>query len=190
LKIFSAKLVCSAPESSQFPRDNLPEFAFIGRSNVGKSSLINSLLKQRHLARTSSTPGRTRLINFFRINENFYFVDCPGYGYSKASKILRRSWSHLIDQYLEERKQLCSCVVIIDSRIGPTPLDVGTIKWLQQLLIPFFVVLTKADKLNRSELQKSLKHTESLVSGVPVLAYSSTKGIGHNQVWLLLNNYV
>ena len=190
MKIYSGKLVCSAPVSSQFPRDNLPEIAFIGRSNVGKSSLINSLLKQRDLARTSSTPGRTRLINFFRINESFYFVDFPGYGYSKASKILRRSWSHLIDQYLEERKQLCVCVVIVDSRIGPTSLDIGTMKWLQKLLIPFFIVLTKADKLNRGELKKSLKHTESLVSGVPVLAYSSTKGIGHKQIWLFLNNYI
>ena len=175
---------------SQFPRGNLPEIAFIGRSNVGKSSLINSLLKQRHLARTGSTPGRTRLINFFRINKSFYFVDFPGYGYSKASKILRQSWPNLVDQYLEKRKQLRVCVVVVDSRIGPTPLDIETINWLQKLLVSFFIILTKADKLNQTELKKSVTHTKSLIFGIPIVVYSSTKGISDEQVWSFLDRYI
>ena len=175
---------------SQFPRGNLPEIAFIGRSNVGKSSLINSLLKQRHLARTGSTPGRTRLINFFRINKSFYFVDFPGYGYSKAAKILRQSWPNLVDQYLEKRKQLRVCVVVVDSRIGPTPLDIETINWLQKLLVSFFIILTKADKLNQTELKKSVTHTKSLIFGIPIVVYSSTKGISDEQVWSFLDRYI
>ena len=111
LKISSAELVCSAPDPSRFPRDDLPEIAFIGRSNVGKSSLINSLLGRQGLARTSGTPGRTRLLNFFRINRRFYFVDCPGYGYAKVSKDLRLQWARLFDNYIQPKRETgCLCI--------------------------------------------------------------------------------
>ena len=190
MKIYSAELVCSAPEPYQFPRDCLPEVAFIGRSNVGKSSLINSLLGRRRLCRTSSTPGKTRLINFFRINGSFYFVDFPGYGYAKVSKKLRSSWVGLLDSYLTRREQLAVCVLIIDSRIGPTGQDLKTIEWLQRLSLPFFIISTKADKLSRSELQKSLKYAGSLNTRVDLVAYSVTKKIGCDKVWAILGHYI
>ena len=190
MKIYSAELVCSAPDPSRFPRDDLPEIAFIGRSNVGKSSLINSLLGQRRLARTSSTPGRTRLINFFRISGRFYFVDCPGYGYAKVSKDLRRQWARLLDSYLGRRENLAVCVLIIDSRIGPTEQDLQTIVRLQLLSLPFFMISTKADRLSASELKKSLRHTESLAAGAAVVAYSATRRIGCDKVWALLSRHI
>lgn len=190
MKIYSAELVSSAPDPSWFPRDNLPEIVFVGRSNVGKSSLINSLLGRRKLARTSSTPGRTRLINFFRINGRFYFVDCPGYGYAKVSKDLRHKWARLFDSYLGQREKVVVCALIIDSRIGPTEQDLQTIERLQQHSLPFFVISTKVDRLSRSELQKSLKHTESLTAGVAVVAYSATKRIGCDKVWALLRRHI
>ncbi len=190
MKIYSAELVCSAPDPSRFPRDDLPEIAFIGRSNVGKSSLINSLLGRRRLAWTSSTPGHTRLINFFRINGRFYFVDCPGYGYAKVSKDLRRKWARLFDNYLGRREKLAVCVLIIDSRIGPTERDLQTIERLQQLSLPFFMISTKADRLSGRELQKSLKHTESLAAEAVVVACSATRRTGCGKVWALLSRHI
>jgi GTP-binding protein len=190
LRILSAELVASASQLSQFPQEIRPEVAFIGRSNVGKSSLINSLLSQRRLAYTSSTPGRTQQINFFLINQSFFFVDLPGYGYAKISKALRESWKKLIEGYLKGRKQLAITVLIVDSRIGPTQQDLQKLHWLQQNSLPFFIVSTKADKLSKVELQKSLKHTQSFSIDTPVVAYSAVERIGHHQVWSLLHPYV
>jgi GTP-binding protein len=190
LKILSAELVASAAQPSQFPQKNLPEVAFIGRSNVGKSSLINSLLLQRRLAYTSSTPGRTQQINFFLINQSFFFVDLPGYGYAKIPKVLRESWKKLIEGYLKGRKQLAITVLIVDSRIGPTQQDLQKLHWLQQNSLPFFIVSTKADKLSKVELQKSLNHTQSFSTDIPVVAYSAVERLGRDQVWSQLHPYV
>ena len=189
MKISSAELVCSAPDPSRFPRDDLPEIAFIGRSNVGKSSLINSLLGRQGLARTSATPGRTRLLHFFRINRRFYFVDCPGYGYAKVSKDLRLQWARLFDNYISQREKLAVCVSIIDSRIGPTRQDLQTLERLRQVPLPFFMVSTKADRLSGSELQKSLKHTQ-IVAAAAVVAYSATRRTGRDKVWALLSRHI
>ncbi len=189
MKISSAELVCSAPDPSRFPRDDLPEIAFIGRSNVGKSSLINSLLGRQGLARTSATPGRTRLLHFFRINRCFYFVDCPGYGYAKVSKDLRLQWARLFDNYISQREKLAVCVSIIDSRIGPTRQDLQTLERLRQVPLPFFMVSTKADRLSGSELQKSLKHTQ-IVAAAAVVAYSATRRTGRDKVWALLSRHI
>lgn len=186
MKIVSAEFVCSASHPSQFPQELLPEIAFVGRSNVGKSSLINSLLLRKGLARTSATPGRTQQINFFRINRSFFFVDLPGYGYAKAPQALRESWRNLIASYFKGRKQLRHCVLIVDSRIGPTELDLEQAAWFQRNLLPFFIVSTKSDKLPRVELQKSIKHTESLCANVVVVACSATQGAGCDRVWALL----
>jgi GTP-binding protein len=190
LKILSAELVCSAAKPTQFPQEALPEVAFIGRSNVGKSSLINSLLRRRRLAFTSSTPGRTQQINFFRINQRFFFVDLPGYGYAKVPQALLQSWNKLVEAYLKGRKQLAISILIVDSRIGPSELDLQKLKWLQQNSLPFFIVSTKADKLSRIELQKSIKHTGTLAEGVPVVAYSAVQELGRSRIWALLNPHI
>jgi GTP-binding protein len=190
LKIVSAEFVCSAAHASQFPQEPFPEIAFVGRSNVGKSSLINSLLRQKGLARTSSTPGRTQQINFFRINGSFFFADLPGYGYARRSQAQRQSWRTLIETYLEGRKQLSRSVLIVDSRIGPTQLDLEQAAWLQRNLLPFFIVSTKSDKLTRVELQKSINHTKSFCPDVPVVAYSAIEGTGHHEVWALLGPHI
>jgi GTP-binding protein len=190
LKILSAELVCSAAKPAQFPQETLPEVAFIGRSNVGKSSLINGLLKQRRLAFSSSTPGRTQQINFFKINRRFFFVDLPGYGYAKAPRALKQSWNELVEAYLKGRKQLAISILIVDSRIGPSELDLQKLKWLQQNSLPFFIVSTKADKLSRVELQKSIKHTGTFSTETPVVAFSAIQELGHGPVWALLYPHI
>ena len=183
MTIVSAELICTAAEPSHFPKEKLPEVAFVGRSNVGKSSLINSLLKKKKLAFTSSTPGRTQQINFYRVNREFCFVDLPGYGFAKAPRELKQQWAELIQYYLGGRDQLVSCVLIIDSRFGPTDLDLERLRYFQQNLLPFIIVSTKSDKLSKAELQKSLKHTKSFSPTTPLIAYSAENGEGRNQVW-------
>jgi len=190
LKILSAELVCSAAKTAQFPQEILPEVAFIGRSNVGKSSLINSLLKLRRLAFTSSTPGRTQQINFFKINQRFFFVDLPGYGYAKAPQVLLQSWNKLVEAYLKGRKQLSISILIVDSRIGPSELDLQKLKWLHQNSLPFFIVSTKADKLSRVELRKSITHTGTFSEGAPVVAFSAVQELGRSRVWALLHPHI
>jgi GTP-binding protein len=190
LKILSAEFVCSIVQPSQCPKENLPEIAFIGRSNVGKSSLINDLLRQKGLARTSSTPGRTQQINFFRINQRFFFVDLPGYGYAKVPQALKASWRSLIENYLKGRKQLTRCVLIVDSRVGPTELDLEQAAWFRRNLLPFFIVSTKSDKLSKVELEKSISHTQTLCPDVSVVVYSATRNTGREQVWALLDPHI
>ena len=186
MTIVSAELVCTAAEPCHFPKENLPEVAIVGRSNVGKSSLINSLTKKKKLAFTSSTPGRTQQINFYRINREFCFVDLPGYGFARAPREHKCKWAKLIQYYLGGRDQLVSCVLTIDSRLGPTPLDLERLRWFQQNLLPFIIVSTKSDKLSKAELQKSLNHTKSFCPDTPVIAFSAVSGEGRDQVWQLL----
>jgi GTP-binding protein len=190
LKIVSAELVACSAEPALFPKETLPEIAFLGRSNVGKSSLINSLLGGRRLAFTSATPGKTQQIIFFRVNQRFFFVDLPGYGYAKVARSLRDSWKQLIESYLRGRKELKVSILIVDSRIGPTHQDLQKLAWLQGYSLPFFIVSTKADKLSRVELQKSLKHTQSMCRKTPVVAYSAVQGTGYDEVWAMLQPYV
>jgi len=156
---------------------------FMGRSNVGKSSLINSLLGVKGLARTSSTPGRTQSINFFLINDEFYFVDLPGYGYAKASKENRRTWGQLIEKYLAEREQLMLSILIVDARHEPSPLDLQMKSWLQHSGIPYLVVTTKVDKLSANERRKSRQRAEQILETERVIPYSSLTGEGAKQVW-------
>ncbi len=190
MKILSAEFVCSIVQPSQCPKEDLPEIAFIGRSNVGKSSLINGLLRQKGLARTSSTPGRTQQINFFRINQRFFFVDLPGYGYAKVPQALRESWRSLTENYFRGRKQLAHCVLIVDSRVGPTELDLEQAAWFRRNLLPFFIVSTKSDKLSKVELEKSISHTRSLCPDLSVVAYSATRNTGREHVWALLYPHI
>jgi GTP-binding protein len=190
LRIWSAEWVCGAALPDQFPQEALPEVALIGRSNVGKSSLINSLLMIKRLAFTSSTPGRTQQINFFKVNQRFFFVDLPGYGYAKAHQALRQSWNELVEVYLKDRKQLAISILIVDSRIGPSELDLQKIEWLQRNSLPFFIVSTKADKLSKFELQKSIKHTQSFSNQIPVVAFSAIQKRGQGRVWTLLGPHI
>lgn len=154
--IKSATFVVSNTNHKDCPKDEKPEFAFIGRSNVGKSSLINMLTNNNKLAKTSSTPGKTQLINHFEINEQWYLVDLPGYGYAKVSKVARLKFEKFISEYLLERKSLINTFVLIDSRLEPQKIDIEFMNWCGEKEIPFSLVFTKIDKLSSSALQKNL----------------------------------
>ena len=157
MDISSAEFLISNTTYTKCPADHKPEFAFIGRSNVGKSSLINMLTGNKKLAKTSSTPGKTQLINHFTINNEWYLVDLPGYGYAKASKKSRTSWEKFISEYLLHRASLLSTFVLIDSRLEPQKIDLEFMNWCGAKEIPFSIVFTKTDKLSSSALQKNLK---------------------------------
>lgn len=183
MKILSAEFIKSAFEKSHWTTDGLAEIAFLGRSNVGKSSLINSLLQRKGLARTSNTPGRTQSINFFLINEKFYFVDLPGYGYARVSKTMRSDWGKMAEEYLAERRELALCIQLIDSRHEPTNLDLQLNEWLGFYAKNHIVVATKADKLSNNQLNKILRQTESHFPASKVIAYSSVTGKGRDALW-------
>ncbi len=162
----------------------------MGRSNVGKSSLLNSLLGVKGLARTSSTPGRTQTINFFLINEDYYFVDLPGYGYAKTSKENRRAWGQLIERYLAERPQLVLSILLVDARHEPTPLDLQMKSWLQHYGLPFLVVSTKVDKLSANEKNKSQKLACTALGIDQIVSYSSVTREGAGQVWEIIDSHI
>lgn len=183
MKITSAKFVAAASLPTSFPKDRKPEVAFLGRSNVGKSSLMNSLLNVKGLARTSSTPGRTQSLNFFSINQQFYFVDLPGYGYAKTSKDKRQEWGKLIEKYLAEREQLVLSILIVDARHEPSPLDLQMKSWLQHFEIPYLVVSTKVDKLSANERSKSLQTAKKILETERIVQYSSVTREGMKEVW-------
>ena len=187
MKITSAEFVKSAFEKAHWTTDGRPEIAFLGRSNVGKSSLINSLLLRKGLARTSNTPGRTQSINFFLINETFYFADLPGYGYAKVSKTMRSDWGKMAEEYLAEREELNLCIQLIDSRHKPTSLDIQLNEWLVFNQKPHLIVATKADKNSNNELRKSLAETAKVLSGAKIIAYSATTGRGRDELWGEIN---
>ncbi|MEM1217050.1 MAG: ribosome biogenesis GTP-binding protein YihA/YsxC, partial [Bacteroidota bacterium] len=162
----------SYPEQRQAPKDGKPEFAFIGRSNVGKSSLINMLTERTSLARTSNVPGKTQLLNYFLINDSWYLVDLPGYGYARVSKKLRRQWWLMMDHYFKKRETLCCVFVLLDSNVGPQKVDLDFINYLGEQQLPFIILYTKSDKTKTKEdqLQQNiadiraalLEHWESL----------------------------
>ena len=183
MKIISAEFVKSAFERAHWPADGRPEIAFLGRSNVGKSSLLNSLLNRKGLARTSNTPGRTQSINFFLINDSFYFVDLPGYGFAKVSKSMRSDWGKMAEEYLSQREQLTLCIQLIDSRHKPSQLDLQLNEWLDFNQKHYLVVATKADKLSTNELTKQVKLIESEMPKGKVIPYSSQSGKGRDSVW-------
>ncbi len=144
-------------KKAQYPEDGRPEIAFVGRSNVGKSTLINTLTNRRKLVKVSSTPGKTRLINFFLINDNMYFVDLPGYGYAKVSKKEKESWGYIMEQYLVGREQLKKIVLLVDSRHKPTADDINMYNWIKHYNYEVLVVGTKLDKLKRNDINKNKK---------------------------------
>lgn len=156
MQIKSAKYIISSPSFDKCPNPDKPEFAFIGRSNVGKSSLINMLVKQKNLAKTSSTPGKTQLINHFEINESWYLVDLPGYGYAKVAQNDRRRWEQMIENYLRKRENLVNIFVLIDSRHKPQKIDLAFANQLGKWEIPFTIVFTKSDKEKPGVVQRNV----------------------------------
>jgi GTP-binding protein len=163
MKIKQAKFYKSSSNISQCPPPDKAEFAFIGRSNVGKSSLINMLTSRRNLAKTSSKPGKTQLINHFEIDERWYLVDLPGYGWSKVSKEKKADWGVMIEEYLLTRENLACLLVLIDSRLDPQPIDYEFIAWLGEKGIPFVMVFTKTDKQSKTKFQSTkAKHLREL----------------------------
>ena len=156
MQIKSAEFVKSSPSIVECPEAKLPEYAFIGRSNVGKSSLINHLTNRKKLAKTSSTPGKTQLINHFLINENWYLVDLPGYGWAQTSKTNKAAWKKMINTYLEQRPSLACVFVLVDIRHEPQVIDLEFMQWLGESEIPFCIVFTKADKLGKTQIQSNV----------------------------------
>lgn len=155
--IKDAHFVCSNSKFDKLPKDNIPEYAFIGRSNVGKSSLINALVQRKGLAKTSSTPGKTIAINHFMVNNQWYLVDLPGYGYAQRSKKSREEWRIMLANYISRRRNLLYTFVLIDSRIEPQNSDIGFMEWLGENQVPFCIVFTKADKLSKAELSQNVE---------------------------------
>ncbi len=183
MKLTSAEFIKSSFEESHWIADTLPEISFLGRSNVGKSSLLNSLLNRKKLAKTSNTPGRTQSINFFLVNEAFYFVDLPGYGYAKVPKKLRNDWGKMAEDYLAKREQLVLSIQLVDARHDPTPLDIQLYEWLSFHQKNNLIVATKVDKLSNNKLFKSLKIIREVMPESKILPYSSVTGKGKDEVW-------
>ncbi|MBT8370403.1 MAG: ribosome biogenesis GTP-binding protein YihA/YsxC [Deltaproteobacteria bacterium] len=185
MKITSAEFITSATKPSQYPSAEHPEVAFAGRSNVGKSSLINTLVNRKHLVKTSSTPGRTQLINFFDINNKLTFVDLPGYGYAKVPVSVRKKWGPMIETYLSNRRTLKGVVIIMDIRRTPREEEQNLIHWLEHFSITRIIVLTKTDKLSKT---KTIKQQDTIVSALAeekenVILFSAKTRRGKDAVW-------
>ncbi|MDU1411208.1 MAG: ribosome biogenesis GTP-binding protein YihA/YsxC [Clostridium sp.] len=185
MEIKQAEFKISAVKPSQYPDDGMVEIAFVGRSNVGKSSLINTLTNRKKLVKVSSTPGKTRLINFFTINNKFYFVDLPGYGYAKVSKTEKAKWGDMMELYLMNRPQLKKVALLVDCRHKPTGDDVLMYNWIKHYGYSVIVVATKKDKLTRNELQKSskvIRETLDLSKEDKIMFFSSLKKEGKEEL--------
>ncbi len=183
MKVTSTEFIKSAFVEVDWPRDSRLEIAFMGRSNVGKSSLINSLLGVRGLARTSSTPGRTQSLNFFLINKQFSFVDLPGFGYARVPKDIKSTWGEMVTTYLAKRTQLVLSIHIVDSRHEPTKLDLQLHDWLKHNARPRLIVATKSDKLSHNDLRESVARARRAFGEDRVVAYSAKTGSGRDEVW-------
>ncbi|MBU3177192.1 ribosome biogenesis GTP-binding protein YihA/YsxC [Clostridium estertheticum] len=181
MEIKQSEFIISAVKPAQYPTDNRVEYAFVGRSNVGKSSLINTITNRRKLVKVSGTPGKTRLINFFLINDSFYFVDLPGYGYAKVSKTEQAKWGKMMEDYLVRRPQLQKVALLVDCRRKPTKDDLLMYGWIKHFGYEVVIVATKKDKLNRAELVKNnklIRETLDLEPSEAIINISSLKKIG------------
>jgi GTP-binding protein len=181
--VIQADFVLSAVSERDFPREKLPEIVFAGRSNVGKSSLINRLVGKKNLARTSSTPGRTQSINFYRINNSFFFVDLPGFGYSKAGKSASAQWKKLIERYFQVRRTIAITVQLVDSRMSPTDMDLQLAEWLDALGTPRLVVAAKSDKLSNNQKVMQLRVISESVKNQNVVMSAAETGAGCREIW-------
>ena len=186
MKIRSSEIVVSAIRKEQYPAEGLPEIALVGRSNVGKSSATNALLNRRNFARTSQTPGKTRTINFYKINNEFYFVDLPGYGYAKVSKSEKDKWGVIMERYLQDRQELCAIFLLVYIRHEPTNDDVMMYEWIKHFGYNCVVIATKADKISRGQYQKHIsiiRKKLQLEKDEKVIPLSSSKKTGVEDVW-------
>lgn len=190
MEITKAQFVTSAVNPGQYPEEALPAAAMVGRSNVGKSSCINALTRRKSLARISSDPGKTRLINFYRINEAFYLVDLPGYGYARASKAEQKSWGPMMERFFAEYPALRCLIQLVDVRHAPTAQDRETFRWLTAFDIPVLVLATKVDKLGKSQIPpriKDIRRALSCPDAVPILPFSAPKRQGVPEVLAFLD---
>jgi len=187
MKITKSEFITSADSIKTCPELNLPEIAMIGRSNVGKSSFINALCKRKNLARTSNTPGKTRLINFYKINDDFVMVDLPGYGYAKLSKTEQQKWKKHLEKYLTQRKEIVTVIQLIDARHDVQNNDFQMREWLNFHGLNIITVATKIDTLSRNESQKSVKNISSELN-CEVIAFSAKSGEGVNNILNLIQD--
>lgn len=187
MKIYSAQFLTGAVSAKQYPKLSHPEFAFAGRSNVGKSSLLKSLLNRKKLVRTSATPGKTQEINFFEINESLIFTDLPGYGFAKVPAAVQRKWQHMIEQYVLQRESLTALIFIVDLRRDPTPLDLELKEWLDANGIRYILVATKSDKLSAGERSKQTRKIKQAFctedDSEKLVVYSSKNNQGRKELW-------
>jgi len=179
VEIYKAEFIISAPNLIQCPKGDISEYAFIGRSNVGKSSLINMLTNRKDLAKTSSTPGKTQLINYYLINHDWYMVDLPGYGWAKVGKKQKQQWSKNVREYLLKRKSLTILFILVDIRLNPQDMDIEFINWAGEKEIPIALIFTKADKLSKNKVTGSVngykKHLKNFWEELPAIFISSSE---------------
>ncbi len=193
MKITSAEFVKSAVLPSHYPPATMPEIAFVGRSNVGKSSLINTLVGRKNMAKTSNTPGRTQMINFFAINEAVSFVDLPGYGFAKVSRTLKKDWGEMIEAYLKNRQNLAMVILILDIRRDPNGDDLSLRDWLEDYRIPYLYILTKTDKLSNNQAINRRRIIEKILhisAGIKPILFSAVTQKGKSEIWQALDAHL
>ena len=194
MKIVSAEFIKSIYDLRALPNSVLTEFVFVGRSNVGKSSLINVICNKKKMAKIGSVPGKTRQLNYFLINEKFYLVDLPGYGYAKVPEQIRAGWRKLVEDYISERSNVKLVFVLIDSRHEPTYLDELMVSWLEYYEIPFAIILTKSDKISSNKMQKQIYRASKIVNNedlcIDYIPFSIITGEGKYEILKLVEEYL
>lgn len=191
IKKATLDIVCGI--TSVLPKNSIPEIAFAGKSNVGKSSLINGLMNRKSLARTSAQPGKTQTINFYNVNDEVFLVDLPGYGYAKVAQTIKEKWGKLIERYLHTSKQLKAVFLLVDIRHEPSANDIHMYEWVVANGYYPIIIATKADKLNRSQLQKHIKQIRvglDVVKDTPIIPYSAVTKQGREEIWELIEYFM
>jgi GTP-binding protein len=181
--VIQSEFVISATSERDFPREGIPEVVFAGRSNVGKSSLMNRMAGNKGLARTSSTPGKTQSVNFYRINRDFFFVDLPGFGYAKAGKSAIQQWKDLVEIYFRRRAVIALVIQLVDSRMPPTKMDLQLYEWLESLVLPHMVASTKSDKLSNTQQGLQLRAMSNVFGEQSLVMSSAKTGVGCKEIW-------
>jgi GTP-binding protein len=192
MKVITADFIKSAAQPSQYPEGYLPEVAFAGRSNVGKSSLINTLTQRKGLAKTSNSPGCTQMINFFTVNDQLSFVDLPGYGFAKVPDAIRKRWGPMVEMYLKERQALRLVILALDIRRDPTENDLSLFRWFEFYRVPCLIALTKIDKVSKQQisLRKQMIINSIMHPDIPAVLFSSRTGAGKEELWKEIKKYI